>query len=686
MAEKHSFQNRLINEKSPYLLQHAENPVDWYPWGEEAFQCSKETDRPIFLSIGYATCHWCHVMERESFENPAIAKLMNDNFVNVKVDREEMPEIDSLYMEFAQSMMPGSAGWPLNVLLTPDLKPFFAATYLPPYDRQGMMGLPELIHKISEVWNSEEKERILEQASKIVELFSANIHTAGDQLPGKGASPHLAELLYKLADPVYGGLKGSPKFPIGYQQTFLIRNHLDSRSVFLAERTLDMLQRGGIYDHMGGGFHRYSVDEEWFQPHFEKMLYDNALLMDAYLEAYMATKKPFYLEVAKDIADYILRDMTDSSGGFYSAEDADSEGKEGLFYTWEKSEIVKILGKKGSDLFCDFYGVSDEGNYEGRNILHIKLRENEYANKNDLDPKPLKELLIEQKKILFEARIKRVRPFKDDKILSSWNGLMIYSMTTLGEVLNDEKYLNAARKAAQFIKKNLWVDGILYRRYREKADFRGGLDEYAFMIRAALKLFEADRGSDYLLWALEMNHVLETKFKVEGGAYFQTDGQDPNLLIRKCQFSDGAEPSGNAIQEENLLKLYQLTGIPALLTHAEDIFKAVKKYLDNYPPGYCYHVMNLKKYYDNQSPLYIIALNTSDAHLSKIKGWFASSYNPHRSIIYLRDDDLLLKKLIPSLENYKSVQGKTTLYLCRQGVCEAPINDVGLIEEAILKG
>lgn len=686
MVEKEHFHNRLINEKSPYLLQHAENPVDWYPWGEEAFSASKENDKPIFLSIGYATCHWCHVMERESFENPAIAKLLNDTFINIKVDREELPEIDSLYMEFAQSMMPGSAGWPLNVILTPDLKPFFAATYLPPYDRQGMMGLPELIHKINEVWNSDEKERIIEQAGKIVELFSANIHTAGSTMPSKEVAPALAELLYKLADPVYGGLKGSPKFPIGYQQTFLIRNNFDSRSIFLAERTLDMLQRGGIYDHIGGGFARYSVDEEWFQPHFEKMLYDNALLIDAYLEAYLATKKPFYKNVAIDIAEYILRDMTDPQGGFYSAEDADSDGKEGLFYTWKKEEIDEILGEKGSQLFCDFYNVTENGNYEGRNILHIKLREIEYAAKNDLDPEPVRELLYEQRKMLFNERQKRKRPLKDDKILSSWNGLMIYSLASLGQVLNDEKYLNAARRSAQFIKKNLWKEGVLYRRFREKADFRGGIDEYAFMIRAALKLFELDMGSDYLFWALEMNHVLESKFKIEGGAYYQTDGEDPSLLIRKCQFSDGAEPSGNAIQEENLLKLYQLTGIPALLTQAEDVFKAVKKYLDNYPPGYCYHVMNLKKYYDKDSPLYIIALNTADANLTKIKNCFATVYNPNRATLYLRDDDHLLKKLIPSLESYKPLQGKTTLYLCRQGVCESPLNDIKLIEEAILKG
>ncbi|MFN4174823.1 MAG: thioredoxin domain-containing protein, partial [Parachlamydiaceae bacterium] len=483
----------------------------------------KEEDRPIFLSIGYATCHWCHVMEKESFENNEIATLLNEAFINIKVDREELPEIDSLYMEFAQSLMSGSAGWPLNLILTPELKPFFAATYLPPYSKPGMIGLDQLIERIKEVWTSEEKEKVIDQAGRIVDLFSSQIHTQGDVLPGPEIVKYLAELLYKLADPVYGGLKGSPKFPIGYQQSFLLHNTSDSRSIFLAERTLDMMARGGIYDHIGGGFSRYSVDEEWFQPHFEKMLYDNALLMDAFLDAYLRTKKPLYKKIAKEIADYIVRDMTHPNGGYYSAEDADSEGEEGKFYTWTKEELVDVLGEKGADIFSAYFNVSSEGNFEGRNILQIKLREPEFAKKFQLEEKDVEDILAEERRLLMNVREKRVRPLKDDKILSSWNGLAIFSMASIGFTLQEDKYLNSARQAFQFIKKNLWIDGELYRRYREGADFKAGLDEYAFMIRAAIKLFECDMGSEYLRFALEMNHILESKFKIEGGAYFQTD-------------------------------------------------------------------------------------------------------------------------------------------------------------------
>lgn len=676
--------NRLRFEKSPYLLQHANNPVDWYPWGEEAFQRAREEDKPIFLSIGYATCHWCHVMEKESFENVEIARLLNDSFINIKVDREEMPEIDSLYMEFAQSLMSGSAGWPLNLILTPELKPFFAATYLPPHAKPGMIGLDQLVERIQEVWTSEEKEKVIDQAGRIVDLFSSQVHTQGDVLPGPEIIKQLEELLYKLADPVYGGLKGSPKFPIGYQQTFLIQSNTDSRSIFLAERTLDMMARGGIYDHLGGGFARYSVDEEWFQPHFEKMLYDNALLIDAFLEAYLRTKKPLYKRIAKEIADYIIRDMTHPNGGFYSAEDADSEGEEGKFYTWTKDELVEILGEKGADIFSAYFNISGSGNFEGRNILQVKLREPEFAKKHQLDEKDVVDILAEEKRLLMEVRDKRIRPLKDDKILSSWNGLAIYSMANLGFALGDEKYLNSARQAAQFIKKNLWIDGELYRRYREGANYKAGLDEYAFMIRAALKLFESDMGSEYLRWAFEMNHILESKFKIEGGAYFQTDGDDPNLLIRKCHFSDGAEPSGNAVQTENLLKLFQISGNPILLGQAEDVFKAVKKYLDNYPPGYCYHVMNVKRYFDKDSPVYIFALNAADNNLSKIKTLLSNQFSPHRTTIFVREDDQIIKKICPHLSHYKPINGKTTLYLCRQGVCSSPENDMKVIE-TILK-
>ncbi len=479
--------NRLANEKSPYLLQHAHNPVDWYPWGEEAFAASREQNKPIFLSIGYATCHWCHVMERESFENVDIAGMMNDVFINIKVDREELPEVDALYMEFAQSMMSGAAGWPLNLVLTPELKPFFAATYLPAESGQGLMGMKSLVNRIKEVWGGEERERVIEQASKIVDVFADSIHISGEQLPERHQVNTAADIFFKMADPVYGGMKGAPKFPIGYQANFLLAYAIKSkeaRALFLVERTLEMMHRGGIYDHLGGGFSRYSVDEKWQVPHFEKMLYDNALLADAYTQLWQVTQKPLYQTVAQEVLDYVLRDMTHPEGGFYSAEDADTEGQEGLFYTWTLEEIENILGPKDSQLFCQYYDVISGGNFEGRNVLHPRHSIEDFATARGLDPKSLDQKFSEQRRVLWQLRDRRVHPFKDDKILSSWNGLMIHSLAQAGAALANITYLDAAEKSARFIRKYLWKDGFLLRRWRDgEALYNAGLDEYAFLIR-----------------------------------------------------------------------------------------------------------------------------------------------------------------------------------------------------------
>lgn len=689
MVERHLYTNRLIHQKSPYLLQHAHNPVDWYPWGDEAFEAAKMQDKPIFLSIGYATCHWCHVMEKESFENPEVAQFLNEMFINIKVDREELPEVDSLYMEFAQSMMAGAAGWPLNVILTQYLQPFFAATYLPPYSNHGLMGLVELIERIREVWGGEGRERILSQASKIVEVFSGSIHIRGNELPDKEQIEDTAELLFKLADPVYGGMKGVPKFPIGYQNNFMLRyssTFKDSRASFLVERTLDMMQRGGIYDHLGGGFSRYSVDEKWLVPHFEKMLYDNALLAFCYLEAWQVTKKPIYRQICDEIIHYILRDMTHPEGPFYSAEDADSEGREGLFYTWTMNEIKKILGKEDGTIFCEFYGVTEEGNFEGRNVLNTKLRIEEFAPKHSLDPNDLNLKLTALRNQLWKVREKREHPLKDDKILSSWNGLMISSIIQAGCAFNDKRYIDASLKAARFIQTHMWQNGQLLRRWRDgEASFKAGLDEYAFMIRGLLSLFEADCGIEWLEWALEMTDLLKRQFKIDGGAFYQTDGKDQSLILRKCQFSDGAEPSGNALHAENLMRLYQIMGDSNYWEDAEDIFKAVKKYIDNYAAGYCYHIMNLNHYYDRHAPTFVIALNERDQYKVEIMNLLNSSYIPHKSVIWRREGDDRLFNLIPFLKTRVPLKGKTTLYICYEGVCQKPISDLSEITAALVK-
>lgn len=687
-GKDHPFTNRLIHQKSPYLLQHAHNPVDWFPWGEEAFRLAKDLDKPIFLSIGYATCHWCHVMERESFEDPQIAQLLNEAFVNIKVDREELPEVDSLYMEFAQGMMSGAAGWPLNVILTPELQPFFAATYLPPHNKHGLIGLAELINRIKEVWSGEEKESVIAQAAQVVELFSENVHLQGNEIPSRDMLEDIADLLFRMADPIYGGMKGTPKFPMGYQYNFLLHYALlfdDRRAVFLTERSLDMMHRGGIYDHLGGGFSRYSTDEKWLIPHFEKMLYDNAFLSFAYLEAWQLTKIPLLKEVVVEILNYTLREMTHPEGGHYSAEDAETEDKEGLYYTWTPAEIYAVLDKEDAKLFCEFYDVTEEGNFQGRSVLHMPIALEEFAKERKLDEKTLSAQLLTLRMKLLESRNSRKHPLKDDKILSSWNGLMIHSMINAGRAFKNESYVRAAKKAAKFIHTNMWENYQLFRRWRDNEMlYHAGLDEYAFLIRGLISLFEADCGVEWLQWAMQMSEIVKAKFKSPDGAFFSTDGEDNSIILRKCQFADGAEPSGNAIHCENLLRLYQITLQNDYLIQATDILKASKKYIDSYGPGYCYELINLNRFYDKLAPLIVVALNEENEYYDEIMELLYKEFLPHKSIIWYHAGDSKLMELLPFIEEQKPINNKTTLYICYEGICKKPLIDLEQMEQAIL--
>jgi uncharacterized protein len=689
MGEQHLFTNRLIQEKSPYLLQHAHNPVDWYAWGEEAFKAAQDHDKPIFLSIGYATCHWCHTMEHESFENIEIAHLMNEAFINIKVDREELPEVDALYMDFAQSMMAGSAGWPLNIILTPRLEPFFASTYLPPTGAHGMMGLVDFIKRIEGVWHGSERDKIEVQASRIVEFFADNVRTEGDVLPSKSQVADAVELIYKIADPVYGGLKGSPKFPVGYQNNFLLsysQAAQDNRALFLVERSLDMMHRGGIYDHIGGGFSRYSVDDRWLIPHFEKMLYDNALMAGAYIDAWRFTKKKMYRKVAAEILDYVIRVMTHPEGGFYSAEDADSEGHEGRFYTWNYEEIEKVLGKEKGAVFSSFYGASEEGNFEGANVLHTPLPVEEFASKHELSPWKLEKELVEGKERLFQVRETREHPFKDDKILTSWNGWMIHAFAEAGSAFSDERFTKAAKQAVDFLKIYLWDRKDLFHRWRDgEASHRGSLDDYVCLIRGLLTLFEKGEGLEYLEWALQLTNLVEKNFKSENGAFFQTDGKDPSMIIRRCQFADGAEPSGNSIHCENLLRLYDLTKENSYLEQAKDILKAVKIYLDQFSPGYFYHVMNLHRLHGASGRTYVVALNEKREHFEALKRALGESYRPFAATILLEPSWNLEKPHLSFLKSYPPERGKTTLYICSRTACLPPITDIDKMLEAINK-
>lgn len=675
--------NRLKDEKSPYLLQHAENPVDWFPWGEEAFQKAAEEDKPIFLSIGYSTCHWCHEMEK-TFQDEEIAHLMNDTFINIKVDREEHPEVDGIYMEFAQALMSSAGGWPLNVVLTPELKPFFAETYLPPKASRGHIGMDQFISQMQMLWQSEERGMLIAQADKIVELFKNSSKTSGMDLPKSETLQNAVQMLFDIADPVYGGIKGEPKFPMGYQADFLLQYSKaakDSRSLFYIELTLQMMARGGLYDHLGGGFARYCIDEKWEIPHFEKMLYDNAIIAGTYLACYRYSKKPFFGQICRHTLNYVLREL--KGEGFYTAEDADSEGEEGKFYTWTQEEIFDVLGPGDGEIFCRFFGVTDGGNFKGRNILHVAFDAKEFAKMVGLEEGKLHDLLQKLKDKLLERRNTRVKPFKDDKVITSWNGLMIDTLAKAGLCFEGEPYLQVAEETAQWIRSHLFVDGDLKRRYRENdVRFSGGLDDYAFMIRGLLSLFESTGNLSYFTFATELAAILDRDFKSADGAYYQTR-ESKNLLIRKCEFYDGAEPSGNAVHCENLLRLYQITQESRYLNHAEDILKAAKSFMETFPPGACYHLIALQRYLDERAPFLVIALDENRTHEKELKAALGSIFAPHATILWKAANDTALSEKIPSIAPQVPIDGKTTLYLCRGTKCEAPACDMDQILEMI---
>jgi uncharacterized protein YyaL (SSP411 family) len=678
------FTNRLIHEKSPYLLQHAHNPVDWYPWGKEAFDLAKQFDKPIFLSIGYATCHWCHVMERESFANQEIATLMNEAFVNIKIDREELPQVDSIYMEFAQALMSSAGGWPLNLILTPDLKPFFAVTYLPPANRRGLMGMKQFIQNIKQLWQSEERKQLVDQADKIVEVFEKSAKEAGDTIPTQQNLTLAIDTLFEMADPVYGGLKGEPKFPLGYQSLFLIefsREKGDSRALFCAELTLNMMMCGGIYDQLGGGFSRYAIDERWIIPHFEKMLYDNAILARTYLDAFKYTKNEHYRTICQETLEYILNEMSHPEGGYYSAEDADSEGSEGVYYTWTFQEVHEVLSNEEAEFFCQYYEITPEGNFEGRNVLHIPTPIEEFA---ELRHSPIEEARAirdkAREKILKRRRV-RQPPFKDDKILVSWNGLMIDAMSKAGSALKKLQFKESAIKTANFIKTHLWKEGHLFRRWRDQETrFMGGIDDYAFLIKGLISMFEEGYGSEWLKWAMELDDVLRKEFKADEGAFYY-HLEDPSLLIRKCEYYDGAEPSGNAVHCENLLRLYQMTQSEIYLNEAEGILKAAKPYMETYPPGACYHLIALQRYLDVNASTIVIALDEEGSLRNEIQEILNCRFLPHTSIVWKDLKDSVLPTLIPAHVDKKPIDGQTAIYICRKDRCEPPVIE----KEGILK-
>lgn len=670
--------NRLAEEKSPYLLQHAYNPVDWYPWGEEAFQRAKAEDKPVFLSIGYSTCHWCHVMERESFEDEEVAELLNRFYVSIKVDREERPDIDSIYMSVCQAMT-GHGGWPLTVFMTPDAKPFYAGTYFPKKDRLGMPGIMTLLKRVHVLWR-DRREELTESTEKIVEAMQERISDTMS-MDHNEMITKAYEVLRMSFDNAYGGFGSSPKFPTPHNLIFLLRywyTYNDSMALSMAEKTLDAMYRGGIFDHIGFGFSRYSTDSKWLVPHFEKMLYDNALLAIAYLEAYKATGNEKYAHVAKQIFTYVLRDMTSPEGAFYSAEDADSEGEEGKFYLWTLDEVRSVLGDKDGERFARLFDITDRGNFEGKNIPN---RTTIQASESD------NEFIETCRERLFQHREQRTHPFKDDKILTSWNGLMMAALAMGGRLLGDTQYTEAAERACHFIlEKMVRDDGRLLTAYREgSAKITAFADDYAFFIWGLLELYETTYKSEYLKKALELNgDFLKLFWDGKENGLFLYGNDAEQLIMRPKEVYDGAIPSANSVAALNFLRLSHLTGRADLSDLAQKLFTAFNPDVSFSPHSHTLFLSALIFYISKPKEV-IITADTETDDLRRMLRILHTSPDPFINSILYTNEHRELASIIPAIGEYQAIDGKPTAYICEDFSCQPPITDLKEFEKNIKK-
>lgn len=682
--------NRLIHEKSPYLLQHAYNPVDWYPWGEEAFEKARIENRPVFLSVGYSTCHWCHVMERESFEGQDVAAILNDSFISIKVDREERPDVDHIYMEVCQSLT-GSGGWPLTVIMTPDKKPFFAGTYFPKRNKWGRPGLIDILITVSRQWD-ENPEQLIEYGNAIVESIEAQMLAIS---PDNTLSETELDRAYagfeKYFDGQFGGFSSPPKFPTPHNLLFLLhywRRTGREHALTMVERTLSGMRQGGIYDHLGFGFCRYSTDNKWLVPHFEKMLYDNALLCYAYMEAYQATGNREYAQVSEEIIEYVLRDMTSSEGAFYSAEDADSEGVEGLFYLWTKDEIIDALGWEQGCIFADYYHVTAEGNFEqGKSILHaIGRNVEEYAAKLRMDVEVFRQLLNDGRKVLYQLREKRIRPFRDDKILTAWNALMIAALAKTAKLLGRQDYLRSARETLTFIETRLTRDdGRLLARYRDgEAAFLAYLDDYAFLLWALIELYEASFDSTFLQKAkLLADDMIKLFADTERGGFFFTGIDGEGLLMRPKEIYDGAMPSGNSVAVFVLLKLARLTSEEKWQRQVDAAFQSFATIVKEMPKAYAFFLLALHLQLEPLRQI-VISGSMTDPHTKSMLQSAVKRYMPEVSLILNNESDFnAAGTVFARLGGKESVNGRAAAYICDETACHPPIIELERLNQVL---
>jgi uncharacterized protein YyaL (SSP411 family) len=688
MSDSTRSTNRLAHETSPYLRQHAHNPVDWYPWGPEALERARTLDRPIFLSIGYSACHWCHVMERESFEDEEVARLLNDNFVSIKVDREERPDLDAIYMAAIQMLNNGQGGWPMSVFLTPQLQPFTGGTYFPPEDRYGRPGFKRVLRTVADWWRNRRAD-VEQAAGQITDVLQRSGRPearegALDESLLRGAASTLAALY----DPQFGGFGRAPKFPHPMDLRLLLRlwqRFGDDSALQMARHTLERMAMGGIYDHLGGGFARYSTDARWLVPHFEKMLYDNALLVPCYLELWQITRDDFHAEVARDTLDWVLREMASPEGPFYSTLDADSEGVEGKFYVWSEAEIEQLLGKEDAALFSAVYGVEPGGNWEGHNILHRSKTWAQMARLFGIDEARLRETLARARGVLFRAREQRVRPGRDDKMLTSWNGLMIGAMALAGAVLQEPRYRDAAVKAADFLLTRLRTpDGRLLHSYSSGSEPRlnGYLEDYSFLIDALMTLWETTFEPRWLRAALELTGVLLDQFSDPDSAGFFFTGRDHEPLIARTKdIQDNATPSGNAMAVTALLRLALLTDRHDLRDRAEATLRLHRGLMAEHPTATGQMLLALDFRLGPVEEWAIVG-DPSAAETRRVVRALYRTFLPRRVLALKRPGEPDLDSLVPLLANKVST-GPVTAYRCRNFACAAPLVGPEAVEAAL---
>jgi uncharacterized protein len=704
-AGQHKHTNRLISETSPYLLQHAHNPVDWYPWGDEALQKARALDRPILLSVGYSACHWCHVMERESFENEEIAGIMNQDFISIKVDREERPDIDAIYMQAVQALTQ-QGGWPMTVFLTPDGRPYYGGTYFPPRDRQYgremMPGFPRVLLTMANAYR-EHRQEVEEQANQLADYLrqrSATPFRSRGGLAPTGALPleMLSEASRELAadfDAVHGGFGNAPKFPNTMSLELLLRvqlhrvlGEIGSRAtrpeLEIVETTLQHMARGGIYDQLGGGFHRYSVDAQWLVPHFEKMLYDNALLSRLYLHAYLVTGSPFYRRVVEETLDYVVREMTSPEGGFYSTQDADSEGEEGKFFVWTPREIEAALSPEDARLFMLYYGVSEQGNFEGKNILHVARDEREVADEDGVSREQLQEALNRGRETLFAAREQRVHPGRDEKILTSWNGLMLRSFAEAARHLQRADYLDVARKNASFLLATMKPGGRLLRTYKDgRAHLNGFLEDYTFLADGLLALYEADFSPRWFREArVLMDEAIVLFADEQNGGFFDTGSDHEALVSRPKDIMDNATPAGNSVAVEVLLRLAAFTGEEQYRRRADDYLRALADIMVQHPQAFG-HALGALDFAISPIKEFAIIGEGQRADTRALLAVVNSRYLPNSVLASAAPGDSEAAQTFPLLAERPAKDGKASAYVCQNFACQAPVTTPQELERLV---